>query len=144
MNSSERHKKHVGYASSVNKDPKLDGYMLKYLNNKPFSSKAIIPRRGLPGNKDGKRVCISLKRNLRKKDGLLLEKGWVRYYFVLESGKLKWHPIHTEITTNNTGKMMHETVKEAMEGEMGKLCWSLLFAESYCIHRCKGRRSCVP
>ena len=92
----EHGKKHTGYIGS--QIERMDGYLLRYLNNRPYSSKAVIPRKGLPGNKDGRQVCISLRRHLRKKDGLKLDSGWVRFYFCLENGVLRYLLVYQSLS----------------------------------------------
>jgi hypothetical protein len=114
---SELKKKKVGYVRS--ETGKMQGYLLRYLVNTPYKTKAKIPRPGKAGNKNGQVVCASLQKTMGKADGQKLDDGWVRLFFRLDKGVLKWQYIHTEITENTTGKMLSRVVKERpYAGEM--------------------------
>jgi hypothetical protein len=134
---SELKKKKVGYVRS--ESGKMQGYLLRYLVNTPYKTKAKIPKPGRSGNKSGKVICASLQKTLGKPDGQKLDDGWVRLFFRLDKGILKWQYIHTEITENTTGRTMSRVVKEKpFAGEM-----SIKEAELV-LHERKifGRESC--
>ena len=69
-------KKRVGYVRS--KLSRKDGYVLRHLENKTYPRRAVIPRKGLAGNRKGLQVCISRAKQRGHMNGQELDERWER------------------------------------------------------------------
>ena len=87
---------------------KHEGLLLRHLQNKQRSCDAVIPKKGLAGNRKGLERCICKALHANKVEGKEMDPGWERQKFVIEGGELRWHRIHTVISTSATGRMTKE------------------------------------